>query len=46
VPENKVSNIIDNIRGGFPEGTMWEVDKKQLEALREKIAEHVCGVTP
>jgi len=41
---DEVDKIIVESRG-FPEMTMWKVDKEQLEGLRKKIAEHVYGVT-
>lgn len=41
--DDEVYNIIDEIRGGFPEMTMWKVDKEPLERLRQKIAQYVYG---
>jgi len=39
--DDEVSDIVDEIRGGMPQGTMWEVDDEPLERLRQKIAERV-----
>jgi hypothetical protein len=44
--DDEISLIIDQIRGGFPEGTMWKIDKKVLEQIREKIAKHAYGINP
>ena len=41
--DGEISDIIDEIRGGMPQGTMWEVDDDALAQLRQKIAEQVCG---
>lgn len=43
--DEEISNIIDQIRGGMPEGTMWKVDDGILEQLRQKIAAHVYGIS-
>lgn len=39
----EISDIVDKIRGGMPQGTMYEVDEAVLGQLRKKIAEHVYG---
>ncbi len=38
-----VSDIVDEIRGGMPQMTMWELDDAQVGKLQKKIAEHVFG---
>jgi hypothetical protein len=43
--DDETSNIIDQIRCGMPEGTMWKVDDGTLKLLRQKIATHVYGVS-
>jgi len=43
LPEGNVITIIDKIRDRMPERTMFEVDKEELEHLREKISQHVFG---
>lgn len=42
--DDEISDIIDKIRGGMPQGTMWEVDEEALGQLRQKVAEHVHGI--
>ena len=44
--DGEISDIIDQIRGRMPEGTMWKVDDETLEQLRQKIAVHVYGISP
>jgi len=44
VPEKEITKIIDKIRAGMPEGTIFPVDKEELKHLRQIIAEHVYGV--
>ena len=44
VPEKEVIRIIDKIRGGMPEGTMFPVDNEELKHLRQKITEHVYRI--
>jgi len=39
--DDEISAIVDRIRGGMPQGTMWPVDDGTLEQLRQKIAAHV-----
>ena len=43
--EDEISDIINQIRGRMPEGTMWKVDYGILGQLRHKIAEHVFGIS-
>lgn len=45
LPEKEVIEIIDKIRGRMPEMTMFPVSKEELKHLRQKIAEHVCGIS-
>jgi hypothetical protein len=42
--DDEIGNIVDKIRGGMPEGTMWEVDDNILKRIRQKIASHVYGI--
>lgn len=42
--DDEISDIVDDIRGGMPQGTMYEVDDDTLGKIREKISEHVFGV--
>lgn len=42
--DDEINNIINQIRGGMPEGTIWKVDNGTLEQLRRKIAAHVFGI--
>jgi len=44
--DQQVSKIIDRVRAGMPEGTMFPVDDGTLEQLRRKIAAHVYGISP
>ena len=41
--DKEVSDIVDEIRGGMPQGTMYDMTDGQLRELRQKIAEHVFG---
>ena len=43
--DDEISDIINQIRGGMPEGTMWKVDYGILGQLRQKIAAHVFGIS-
>ena len=43
--DDEISKIIDQVRGGFPEGTVWKIDKTMLEQIRQKIAKHTYGTT-
>jgi hypothetical protein len=43
--DDEIGNIVDKIRGGMPEGTMWKVDDGTLKLLRQKIATYVYGVS-
>lgn len=43
LPESDIIQVIDKIRGGMPQSTMFPVADDQLKDLREKIAEHVHG---
>jgi len=43
--DDEISDIVDGIRGGMPQGTMWEVGDEALEQLRQKIAAHVYGIS-
>lgn len=43
--DDKIDKIVNQIRGGMPQGTMWEVDERALKQLRQEIAEHVYGKT-
>ena len=45
VPEEEVRGIIREIRGDFNALAMFKVNDKQYRELRQKIAEHVYGVT-
>ena len=40
VPEQKVSAIIDNIRGKMTQKTIFKVNQKELQQLRLEIADH------
>lgn len=42
--DNEIKSITDEIRGGMPQGTMYEVDSVILGQIRKKIAEHVFGL--
>ena len=42
--EEEVRDTVDEIRGGMPQGTMYEIADDQLRELRQKIAEHVFGL--
>jgi len=42
--DNEIKGITDEIRGGMPQGTMYEVDSVILGQIRKKIAEHVFGL--
>jgi hypothetical protein len=44
VPETKVREIVDKVRGGMKRGTMWELNQKQFEQIREQIAKHITGI--
>jgi hypothetical protein len=46
IPENETTVIIDKIRAGMPQRTMFPVDENELKELRQKIAEHVYGRAP
>jgi hypothetical protein len=46
VPERSVIAIIDVIRGKMTQKTIFKVEPKELEQLRQKIAEHVYGIAP
>jgi hypothetical protein len=41
-----VKNIVDQIRGPVATGTMWKIEESLFKQLRQKIAEHVYGVSP
>ena len=41
--DDEVSGIVDRIRGGMPQGTMYEIDEATLAKIREKVAECVTG---
>ncbi|HUV44954.1 MAG TPA: hypothetical protein VMW13_09010 [Dehalococcoidales bacterium] len=45
VPEQEVTKVIDKIRGGMPEGTIFPVDYEELKQIRQKVAEHVYGIS-
>ncbi len=38
---DSVSDIIDQIRGGMPRGTMWNIDTNLMSDLRQNIAQNV-----
>jgi hypothetical protein len=42
--DKEVSDIIDEIRDGMPQGTMYEMTNGRLRELRQKIAEHNYGL--
>lgn len=42
--DKEVSEIVDEIRGGMPQGTMYDLTDDQLKRLRQKIAAHVYGL--
>ena len=42
--DNDVKNIIHQIRP-VAQGTLWEIEEKYFKALRQKIAEHIYGVS-
>jgi hypothetical protein len=44
LPEQEIIKIIDKIRGGMPEGTMFPVGAEELKHIRQKIAKHVYGI--
>ena len=46
VPEQKVSKIIDAIRDGMSEGTIFPVGDDEFKQIRQKVAEHVYGTSP
>jgi hypothetical protein len=41
--DDDINKIVDRIRGGMPEGTMFKVDGKELKNIRRKIEQHVFG---
>lgn len=41
--DDDISDIVDGIRGGMPQGTMYRVADGTLKKIREKIAEHVSS---
>jgi hypothetical protein len=44
--DDEISDIVDEIRGGMPQGTMWKVKEESLGKIRQKIAEHIRGSKP
>jgi hypothetical protein len=42
--DKEVSDIIDEIRDGMPQGIMYEMTNGRLRELRQKIAEHNYGL--
>ena len=46
VPEEEVNGIIRKIRGRFAQMAMFKVNDEEFQELRQKIAEHVYGVSP
>ena len=41
--DDEISGIVDEIRGGMPQGTMYEVDDDIFEQIREKISVYAYG---
>ena len=41
--DTETSNIVDKIRRGMPQGTMYEVDSPALAKIRGNIAKHAYG---
>ena len=41
--DDEVSSIVDQIRGGMPQGTMYKIDEAMLAVIREKVMQFFTG---
>jgi hypothetical protein len=45
VPEEDVIKIIDKIRAGMPQRTIFPIGDEELKKIRQKIAAHAYGIS-